>query len=494
VNGVQGKEIVSFLHTKSASSSVVVIRYIQGITGHGLAKAIGEYLDSRRAGAAVSESLQNATGQTSPSHTSTRRISARTARRWLKRNGFSYGDAKKDVYFDGHEREDVVKYREEVFLKAWQEHSRRFVIFKEDGSWEKPPGLRPGEKPLVLVTHDESTFNANDGKRRFWSKKGEQQIRPKSRGKGIMISGFLTPGGILKVPDHLSDEELLSDPTWPKDGTGKPVREGLHYFEYGKDNYWTGDKMVEHTARVAVPIFKRAFPDCEALFAFDNASNHCAFAADALVASKMNLLPGGKQPLLRDGFDHNRGMPQRMIFDNDHPDYALRGKAKGIRQVLGERGLWRERRADGFRFLLLCPKTHDRPGCDPGLNGECCATALLQSQRDFAEQKGRLQEEVEAAGHSVIFYPKFHCELNFIERFWCASKHYARENCEYNLNGLRKTLPAACKSVSTASIYRYYQHCCRIIEAYIEGHKYGTEAFVERAYKSHRRVADKSKW
>ena len=112
-----------------------------------------------------------------------------------------------------------------------------------------------------------------------------------------------------------------------------------------------------------------------------------------------------------------------------------------------------------------------------------------QSQRDFAEQKGRLQEEVEAAGHSVIFYPKFHCELNFIERFWCASKHYARENCEYNLNSLRKTLPAAFKSVSTASINRYYQHCCRIIEAYIDGHKYGTEAFVERAYKSHRRVS-----
>ena len=80
------------------------------------------------------------------------------------------------------------------------------------------------------------------------------------------------------------------------------------------------------------------------------------------------------------------------------------------------------------------------------------------------------------------------------ELHWCASKHYARENCEYNLNGLRKTLPAAFKSVSTASINRYYQHCCRIIEAYIEGHKYGTEAFVQRAYKSHRRVADKSKW
>jgi hypothetical protein len=54
---------------------------------------------------------------------------------------------------------------------------------------------------------------------------------------------------------------------------GKPVREGLQDLEYGKDNYWTGEKMVEHTTRVAIPIFKYAFPDCEALFAFDNASN-----------------------------------------------------------------------------------------------------------------------------------------------------------------------------------------------------------------------------
>ena len=125
-------------------------------------------------------------------------------------------------------------------------------------------------------------------------------------------------------------------------------------------------KMMEQVARVAIPIFNYVFPDCEGFFAFDNASNHCAFTPDALVvAAKMNLMSGGKQPLLRNGWDYSSNRPQSMVFGDDHPDVKLRGKAKGIRQVLLERGLWRERSADGFKFRLIFPKTHDRPGCDP---------------------------------------------------------------------------------------------------------------------------------
>ena len=48
-------------------------------------------------------------------------------------------------------------------------------------------------------------------------------------------------------------------------------------------------------------------------------------------------------------------------------------------------------------------------------------------------------------------YPKFHCELDFVEWFWCAAKWYARENCEYSFDGLRQLVPAALVSV-TASI------------------------------------------
>jgi len=129
-----------------------------------------------------------------------------------------------------------------------------------------------------------------------------------------MVSGFLTPGGRLKVLDNIINEELLRNPMW---GTvnGLSVCDAFWLQEYAKDNYWNGEKMVWHTVQIAIPIFKYAFPDCQALFAFDNASNHCCFAPDALIASNINLHPGGKQPLMRDGFDHFRTLITTMLSE-----------------------------------------------------------------------------------------------------------------------------------------------------------------------------------
>ena len=86
------------------------------------------------------------------------------------------------------------------------------------------------------------------------------------------------------------------------------------------------------------------------------------------------------------------------------------------------------------------------------------AQRLLSHQQDLVHQKGQLEEEVEAAHHLTISYPKSHCELNFIERFWCAARWYAQEHREYPLDGLRKVLPVALSSVTSASTNRYYSH------------------------------------
>ncbi|KAI5988731.1 hypothetical protein EDD15DRAFT_2116555, partial [Pisolithus albus] len=43
-------------------------------------------------------------------------ISVRTAHRWMKRMGWKWKQEAKGQYVDGHEREDVVTYRQNVFL------------------------------------------------------------------------------------------------------------------------------------------------------------------------------------------------------------------------------------------------------------------------------------------------------------------------------------------------------------------------------------------
>jgi len=65
-----------------------------------------------------------------------------------------------------------------------------------------PTALPPGEKLIVLIVHDESTFNANDGRSKIWIKDDNIPLRKKSCGKGIIVSDFLTPGGRLRAPDN----------------------------------------------------------------------------------------------------------------------------------------------------------------------------------------------------------------------------------------------------------------------------------------------------
>ena len=131
--------------------------------------------------------------------------------------------------------------------------------------------------------------------------------------------------------------------------------------------------------------------------------------------------------------------------------------------------------------------------CPPDRRG-CCARKVLAAERDFCEQKGQLTEELEARGQVVIFLPKFHCELNPIESYWCQAKWYCRENCNYTFKGLRDTVPMALASVKNSTILGFWKKVLRTIDAYKAAIIYGTEEFKNRVYRSHRRVEDKSKW
>ena len=57
-------------------------------------------------------------------------------------------------------------------------------------------------------------------------------------------------------------------------------------------------------------------------------------------------------------------------------------------------------------------------------------------------QKSWLSETVEKyPGCQLTLYPKFHCEMNFIETVWAWAKAHHRSTCTYEYNDLKTGLP-----------------------------------------------------
>jgi hypothetical protein len=183
-----------------------------------------------------------------------------------------------------------------------------------------------------------------------------------------------------------------------------------------------------------------------------------------------------------------------VIYDGD-------GKLvshKGIKEILEERGLWREAAS------LRVPKSHVRKGYEgPSSPGVTIllqekmhldeARILLKSQPDFQAQlrKNWIQETVEKYGHIAIFGPKFHPELSAIEYFWGEAKRYARSHCDYSWEGLQATVPDALSSVSLGTIRRQFEH----VQRYMQAYRYDTLSnpqveWAMRKYTSHRRAKD----
>ena len=313
-------------------------------------------------------------------------ISRRTAVNWLAQLDFQYQDYRQgSTYVDGHERPDVAAHRNQ-FVMEMEEWQRRMNVYVGDNMETCiQPELNPGEQKIVLVTQDECIFQAHDGSRRIWQEQSRKEIRPKGPGASIMVSAFLCQcHGLLRLPDDVA----VLHPEVEADSTV------IMHPGSNKDGYLTNKDLADQTARM-LKVFEILHPNSTALVAYDNSSNHHAMAEDALVASRLNLKDGGKScGRLRDGwFITSDGT--RVI----HPMTNEHGIVKGIRTVLQERQLF----VSGMKL--------DE------------ARKLLASQPDFMEQKALLQETVEISSHSIIFYPKFHLEFNFIEMFWGPAKH-----------------------------------------------------------------------
>ena len=181
---------------------------------------------------------------------------------------------------------------------------------------------------------------------------------------------------------------------------------------------------------------------------------HLATESSLKMADRMNVNPGGKQPAMRS-----------TVWDGAPQEMTLRdGTPKGLRIVLEERG------------VNTC-----------GMNAKKMRE-ILATHEDFSSQKTILEELVESQSHICLFLPRFHCELNPIERVWCHSKKHTRANVNGSITRLRDILPHAFDSCSPELIKKFFRTCREYEKAYREGCTGKDVDTIIKVYKSHRSV------
>lgn len=241
------------------------------------------------------------------------------------------------------------------------------VEFEEDGlikNKEYPADCEVWNtncRPIILITHDECIFSANDEICKAWTQKEDTFLQPKGRGQGIMASEFLFLFGRLNF-SSLSEEKKKKVIKI----LGLTVTEAVELFEYGKSNegYWDGSKLHKQVVNKALPTAETLYPGYSLLFLFDNTTSHLVYAQNALHTEQINKKVGGQQLWLRSRWfeEKKERQIQPMAFQNKNEIWCQ----KKIQKILEEKSLWPQQ---GLKLKWVKPKCFN---CEVAANCKVC--------------------------------------------------------------------------------------------------------------------------
>ncbi|KAJ7741568.1 hypothetical protein DFH07DRAFT_964918 [Mycena maculata] len=321
--------------------------------------SIGKYVQARD----IVDFLNRPDMQTK--HNISESIHISTAQRWMHALKFRWVKNHKGQYVDGHERADVVQFRQEVFLPAWYSMEGRMRAWKGNNMEtleDVVELINEAGKQIVVWFHDESIFYAHDRRTSQWVA-DDASPSPYAKGEGVslMVADFVSADyGWLRSKDGLESAQVIFRP-------GK-----------NRDGYFSNEDILDQLAK-AMDILEHDYPDDT----------------------------GGKE------FYYGPNTERPGVF-------------KGMAVILRERGIDITYRNDQNQVKELnaqCPGFH----CPPE-NPGCCCRRILYNQPDFTNGLSLLEIAAEKRGFKILFLPKFHCELNFIEMCWGKAKRLYRLN------------------------------------------------------------------
>lgn len=315
------------------------------------------------------------------------------------------------------------------------------ALFEFFQSQPKQPGCNFGHivgvcrcsLPLIHVGQDESIFKAYQKSSFQWVVQGVRGLRKKTDGPGEMVSGFKDELRGFGHPMTAEELTLLNKVRKARGRTPLTSSPAVRFLSYGKnkDGYWTYEHFAQQVEDV-LDLYETLYPNAQVLLEVDWSSGHAKHRSDALNVATMGVNLGGKQAiphpsLMVEGclvhgatlklgemqYFHFRSAEERRdagatdglpdpppFYKPDLPAAEYVGLAKGKKQVLFERGLWKTGMVERL-------DEDDPRGRDQSMSMD----HVLSNCLDFRSEKGALQTLVEARGHILVMSPKGHCEL-----------------------------------------------------------------------------------
>lgn len=331
------------------------------------------------------------------------------------------------------------------------------------------PDVCKCDKMIYHIGQDESIYRAYAREGNEWKIQGVSGLRKKTEGPGEMVSAFQDEIRGFGFPLTQLELERVNLFRQRFKRPALKTSPGLRFLLHGKnrEGFW-GFKEFEEQVVDVMDCFDVLYSDCQLMIEVDHSAGHAKFREGGLHVGHMDVKYGGARKPMRDTimtegcvgsgeakmyFNGGKwstqfvegvtektvdlklrvGDTQHMAFEEGAPPpfYACEalphtsqkkknsrgkevvtheayvGKAKGMRQVLWERGL----------FVEGMSASADAPA-------EKRMDEIISSLPDFKNEKSALQHTVEGRGHILLLSPKYHPEVAGvgIEYSWGMSK------------------------------------------------------------------------
>ncbi|KAF9506282.1 hypothetical protein BS47DRAFT_1305487 [Hydnum rufescens UP504] len=271
------------------------------------------------------------------------------------------------------------------------------------------------------------------------------------------------------------------------------------------NGYFSNEEVLQQATR-AMDVLCQKYPNERHVFVFDNARTHAKRTEDTLSAFHMphnpkhwgitvpTHDPTGKTLHLPNGKPHTEikrmadmtfnGQQQTLYFLDDHLMHP--GKFKGMAQILKERG-----HLNVNSLCAQCPNF----SCRSIANNSCCCQNILFCSDNFINIPCLLMTHCQARGFDVLFLPKFHCELNFIEQVWgYAKREYREAPPSSRIEDVEKNSKAALDMVSILSMRQFSNWSLWYMDGYQCGLDSREAAWAMRKYHRHCQMPADATW